>query len=116
MGAYEATKHLIAQGRKRIIHVTGDMNYTASLERLNGFVRAMRDSHIPITADSIPGETAVIGFDDDTPDSRDIIFPNFPLCASLCMRWAVLLLNCYWLSFVIRHTSLRPDVSSHSLF
>ena len=53
MGAYEATRHLIAQGRKRIIHVTGDMNYTASLERLNGFVRAMRDSHIPITADSI---------------------------------------------------------------
>lgn len=76
MGAYEATKHLIAQGRKRIIHVTGDMNYTASLERFNGFVRAMRDSHIPITADSIPGETAVIGFDDDTPDSRDIIFPG----------------------------------------
>ena len=25
---------------------------------------------------SIPGETAVIGFDDDTPDSRDIIFPG----------------------------------------
>ena len=124
-GAYEATRHLIAQGRKNIIHVTGDMNYTASLERLNGFVRAMRDSHIPITSDSIlyadffeesayrqitgllerdihpdavfagadktaygvlralmnagisiPGETAVIGFDDDTPDSRDIIFPG----------------------------------------
>lgn len=124
-GAYEATRHLILQNRKTIIHVTGDMNYQASLERLNGFVRAMRDYHIPITADSIlyadffeesafrqirallergvrpdavfagadktaygvlralmqagistPDEVAVIGFDDDTPDSRDIIFPG----------------------------------------
>lgn len=124
-GAYEATQHLILQNRKKIIHVTGDMNYQASLERLNGFVRAMRDYHIPITADSIlyadffeesafrqirallergvrpdavfagadktaygvlrafmqagismPDEVAVIGFDDDTPDSRDLIFPG----------------------------------------
>lgn len=124
-GAYEATRHLILQNRKNIMHVTGDMNYSASLERLNGFVRAMHDYHIPITADSIlyadffeesachqmtailergicpdavfagadktaygvlralintgisiPDQVAIIGFDDDTPDSRDIIFPG----------------------------------------
>lgn len=125
LGAYRAAEHLILQGRKKLLHVTGDMNYTASLDRFNGFVHAMQDYHISITADSIiyadffeesayqqmkqriaagslpdavfagadktaygvlralmeagisvPEDVAVIGFDDDTPDSRDILFPG----------------------------------------
>lgn len=124
-GAYTATQHLIKQGRHNIVHITNDMNYDVSLERLNGFVQAMHDYRIPLGPDSIiyadcfektayqqmkrlitegqkpdacfvgadkpaygvlraameaglsiPGDLAVIGFDDDTPESRDIVFPG----------------------------------------
>ncbi len=124
-GAYTATEHLIKQGRKHIIHVTCDMNYDVGLERLNGFVQAMHDYHMPLAADSIlyadhfegiayqqmkkrlsqgvrpdacfagadkpafgvlraameaglslPGDLALIGFDDDVADSKDILFPG----------------------------------------
>ncbi len=123
-GAYTATEHLIRQGRRHIIHVTCDMNYAVGLERLNGFVQAMRDYKMPLGPDSIlyadhfekiayqqmqkrlahgtrpdacfvgadkpafgvlraameaglsiPGDLAVIGFDDDEPDSKDMLFP-----------------------------------------
>lgn len=124
-GAYTATEHLIKQGYHHIIHITNDMNYDVSLERLNGFVQAMHDYRIPLGPDSIvyadcfekvayqqmkrlltegkkpdacfvgadkpaygvlraameaglsiPGDLAVIGFDDDTPVSRDMLFPG----------------------------------------
>lgn len=124
-GAYKATEHLIKQGYHNIIHITNDMNYDVSLERLNGFVQAMHDYRIPLGPDSIiyadcfekvayqqmkrllaegrkpdacfvgadkpaygvlraaleaglsiPGDLAVIGFDDDTPMSRDMVFPG----------------------------------------
>ncbi|MEM1485881.1 LacI family DNA-binding transcriptional regulator [Oscillospiraceae bacterium PP1C4] len=123
-GAYNATKHLIELGYHNIVHVTGDMNYNVSLERLNGFVQAMQDFRIPIGQNSIlyadyyeklayqqmrklleagikpdacfagadkaafgairallemgysiPKDIAIIGFDDDVPESRDIVFP-----------------------------------------
>lgn len=123
-GAYTATKHLIKQGRKHIVHVTCDMNYDVGLERLNGFVSAMHDYRMPLGPESIlyadhfesiacqqmkkllaqgnrpdacfagadkpaygvlravleagisvPGEFALIGFDDDVPDSKDMLFP-----------------------------------------
>jgi len=124
-GAYRATEHLIKMGYHKIIHLTGDMNYKVSLDRLNGFVKAMRDYSIPIEQDTIvyadfdedmaheqmnkrilagnipdacfagadktafgairamyehnlttPGDIAIIGFDGDEPDSRDILFPQ----------------------------------------
>ena len=124
-GAYLATEHLIKLGYKNILHISGDMNYDVSLERLNGYVQAMHDYKIPLKpgsivyadygedvayqqmkqlldsglkpdacfvgADkpafgvlraamekglSIPDDLAVIGFDDDTPDSRNIVFPG----------------------------------------
>ncbi len=52
-GAYRATEHLIKMGYHKIIHLTGDMNYKVSLDRLNGFVKAMRDYSIPIEQNTI---------------------------------------------------------------
>lgn len=124
-GAYTATEYLIKQGYHNIIHITNDMNYDVSLERLNGFVQAMHDYRIPLGPDSIiyadcfekvayqqmkhliakgkkpdacfvgadkpafgvlraameaglsiPEDLAVIGFDDDAPVTRDMIFPG----------------------------------------
>ena len=52
-GAYIATEHLIKAGYKKICHITSDMNYKVSLDRLNGFVTAMHDYSIPINASDI---------------------------------------------------------------
>lgn len=52
-GAYNATTHLIDLGYHKISHFTGDMNYDVSLERFNGFVTAMHDRSIPISASNI---------------------------------------------------------------
>ena len=52
-GAYDATIHLIDLGYRRISHFTGDMNYDVSLERFNGFVTAMHDRSVPISATNI---------------------------------------------------------------
>jgi len=52
-GAYEATEHLIKAGYKKISHFSGDMNYKVSLDRFNGFINAMHDYSIPISASNI---------------------------------------------------------------
>ncbi|MCL2865782.1 MAG: LacI family transcriptional regulator [Lachnospiraceae bacterium] len=123
-GAYRATTYLIEQGYQTIFHFTGDMDYSVSLERLDGFKKAMQDHGLSIdnaiiTADfeeelaykrmkkliaknkhpqacfagadkgafgiiralteaglSTPGDVAVIGFDGDVPNSRDMVFPR----------------------------------------
>jgi DNA-binding LacI/PurR family transcriptional regulator len=125
-GAYKATEHLINSGFNDIMHFTGDLNTKKkiSMDRLNGYVKAMqdygkliKDGMIVISdfneksgyvnmkrlldsgtkpeavffgADltafgairsiyeaglSVPRDIAVIGFDDDIPESRDIVFP-----------------------------------------
>lgn len=124
-GAYRATKYLLDCGYRKIWHVTGDLNHGVSLDRLNGFLKAMGDNNRPITEDSIihadfyeglahqrtsalirdkkvpdaffvgadktaygviralyenglrvPEDVAVIGFDDDKPDTYDMVFPR----------------------------------------
>lgn len=124
-GAYVATEHLIQMGYKKICHFTGDMNYKVSLDRFNGFIKAMHDYSIPIEQSNIinadfyeasgytqmqklisdhnvpeavffgadktaygamramfefglrvPKDVAIIGFDDDTPESSSIVFPG----------------------------------------
>ena len=124
-GAYRATKHLLELGCRNVWHVTGDLNYSASLDRMNGFLKAMCDHNTPVTADSIihadfeeelayqrikglihngkvpdaifagadktaygviralyenglrtPDDVAIIGFDDDKPDTYDMVFPK----------------------------------------
>jgi DNA-binding LacI/PurR family transcriptional regulator len=47
-GAYQATQHLIKLGHRRIAHVTGNINLKITLDRLNGYMRALQDAQIPI--------------------------------------------------------------------
>jgi LacI family transcriptional regulator len=49
-GAYEATKHLIYQGYRRIFHVSGPSNLNISKERLRGYLTALEE--YGITPDS----------------------------------------------------------------
>ncbi|MCL2342707.1 MAG: LacI family transcriptional regulator, partial [Firmicutes bacterium] len=52
-GAYRATSHLLERGYRKIWHVTGDMGYNVTLDRMNGFLKAMRDYSAAVTEDSV---------------------------------------------------------------
>jgi LacI family transcriptional regulator len=45
-GAYEATRHLIALGHKRIVHIAGPSNHQHSTDRVLGFEKALQEAHI----------------------------------------------------------------------
>ncbi|GLV60713.1 LacI family transcriptional regulator [Dictyobacter sp. S3.2.2.5] len=44
--AYEATRHLLACGHTRIAHIQGPTNYHCTLERYQGYCRALREAGI----------------------------------------------------------------------
>lgn len=46
-GAYQATQHLIQQGRKRIAHMTSPPFLSITRERLAGYQDALRDHNLP---------------------------------------------------------------------
>ncbi|MDI9356664.1 MAG: LacI family DNA-binding transcriptional regulator [Chitinophagaceae bacterium] len=52
-GAYEATKHLIGQGCKSIVHLTSSDNLNVSIMRRNGYIDALKEYNIPIREDLI---------------------------------------------------------------
>jgi len=52
-GAYEATKHLIRTGCKKIIHLSGPQNLLIGRNRKNGFVRAHNEFNIPVNENSV---------------------------------------------------------------
>ena len=43
-GAYEATRHLLQQGYRRIAHITSSGSLSITLERLEGYRRALQDA------------------------------------------------------------------------
>lgn len=45
-GAYMVTSHLLQLGRKRIVHITGPMEYQVSINRLEGYKQALQDNKI----------------------------------------------------------------------
>lgn len=45
-GAYKATKHLIENGCKNIIHLAGPQNLSIGIQRKEGFLAALNDSNI----------------------------------------------------------------------
>jgi len=52
-GAYRATAYLLERGYRKIWHVTGDLNYSVTLERMNGFLKALCDHNATVTEESI---------------------------------------------------------------
>ena len=51
--AYEATTHLIGQGRRRIVHITATSKRNVYIDRLKGYKQALADQHIPFREDYI---------------------------------------------------------------
>jgi LacI family transcriptional regulator len=45
-GAYEATRHLIALGHRRIVHIAGPANHQHSEERVRGFQKALQEARL----------------------------------------------------------------------
>lgn len=48
VGAYQATEHLIIQGRRKIVHFEGPQNRLIGQNRLNGYLKAMSDNGVVI--------------------------------------------------------------------
>ena len=51
--AYEATTHLISQGRRNIIHITASQKRNVYVDRLQGYKQALADQRIPFREDYI---------------------------------------------------------------
>lgn len=48
MGAYEATRHLIRLGHRRIAHIQGPLKYQVSHDRYQGYCDALNEAGIPL--------------------------------------------------------------------
>lgn len=51
--AYEATKHLIEQGCKRIVHITAPPKQNVYTERLQGYKQALSDHHLKFSEENV---------------------------------------------------------------
>ena len=51
--AYEATKHLIEQGSKRVVHVTAPLKQNVYVERMQGYKQALAEFKIKFKSDDI---------------------------------------------------------------
>jgi len=47
-GAYEATRHLIGLGHRRIAIIAGDLRLSVGVDRVEGFRKAMQEAHLPV--------------------------------------------------------------------
>lgn len=45
-GGYDATRHLIGQGCKRIAHITGDLDLNVYMDRFKGYQKALKDHKV----------------------------------------------------------------------
>ncbi len=50
---YEATKHLIEQGRRNIVHITGNLKRNVYSDRLKGYQQALTEQGIPLNQDNV---------------------------------------------------------------
>ncbi|MEK6153313.1 LacI family DNA-binding transcriptional regulator [Flavobacteriaceae bacterium 3-367] len=53
MGAHMATQHLLDQGCRNLIHIAGDQHLSIFKQRKEGFLKALKEHHLPITKDTI---------------------------------------------------------------
>jgi LacI family transcriptional regulator len=51
--AYEATTHLISQGRRRIVHITASQKRNVYVDRLQGYKQALTDQRLPFREDYV---------------------------------------------------------------
>lgn len=74
-GAYEATKHLIQQGYRKIVHLAGPANLKISKERIRGYQDALNDHGLPVDPSFIVECTK--GTDDEAQKITSEILETF---------------------------------------
>jgi DNA-binding LacI/PurR family transcriptional regulator len=88
-GAREAVRHLVGLGRRRIAHITGALDQTSAVDRLDGFrdVMADADPRLIVESDFTPGggERAMRELLDRCPD-LDGVFAANDLTAAGALR------------------------------
>lgn len=88
-GAREAVRHLVGLGRTRIAHITGALDQTSAVDRLDGFRDVMVDAdpRLIVESDFTPagGERAMRELLDRCPDV-DAVFAANDLTASGALR------------------------------
>jgi LacI family transcriptional regulator len=52
-GAYEATRHLISLGHRRIAIIAGRLSVSTGIDRLEGFRKAMQEARLPVSEEYI---------------------------------------------------------------
>lgn len=90
---YIATQHLVEQGCKNIVHVTGSLKRNVYAQRLRGYKAALRDNSLPVKEEYIiendlTEEASVIAAQqiakmNPVPDG---LFVASDLCAAVCMQ------------------------------
>lgn len=90
--AYEATKHLIAQGCKRIVHITALPKRNVYVDRLEGYKMALAEAGLPFNSDDVligklrqedgREAAAVIAQMNPVPDGVFVANDN---CAAACL-------------------------------
>lgn len=90
--AHQAITHLLDQGCKRIVHITGNQIRTVYKDRLEGYKKALRDKDMPFNSDYVianrlndkDGAKAAHQILEMTP-RPDGIFAANDICAASCM-------------------------------
>jgi LacI family transcriptional regulator len=91
--AYNATEHLIQQGCKKIMHITGNLSQNVYADRLEGFKKAIADHDLPFEPEQLLvtdlSEQAGIEIAQQIVDMKtkpDGLFIVNDLCAAVCMQ------------------------------
>jgi LacI family transcriptional regulator len=90
---YDATAHLIQQGCRRLMHITGNLAQNVYADRLNGFRKALQGSNLP----DEPGQVVVTDLSEragvevarqimELKTRPDGLFFSNDLCAAVCMK------------------------------
>jgi LacI family transcriptional regulator len=90
---YDATMHLIEQGCRKIMHVTGNLSKNVYYDRLKGYQAALSQNHLPIESDMLvindlseEAGVEVAGKILAMKIKPDGIFITRDLCAVACMQ------------------------------
>lgn len=91
--AYDVTTHLLSQGCKRIVHITGSMKRNVYSERLRGYQDALIKYNIPyqeelIIINELNEETGIEAGKQilEMTPRPDGVFVSNDVCAAYCMR------------------------------
>lgn len=89
---YEATKHLIEQGRSNILHITGSLKRNVYADRLKGYQQALAEFNLPqkpeniwVTALSLEAGKEVAQRINALESKPDALFIASDLCAVACI-------------------------------